>query len=65
MLKRGPARYRSKATGQYVSFDFANEHPDEAYRVNRTASPALVSAAVGGLLAASVAGGLLYRSRSR
>ncbi len=65
MLNRGTARYRSKATGQYVSFDFAREHPDEAYRVNRTASPARVAAVVGGLLAASVAAGALYRLRDR
>jgi hypothetical protein len=64
MFKRRPARYRSKSTGQFVSEDFASEHPDQAYAVNRRVSPPLVGAAAGGLIGMALAAGFYYRSRS-
>ena len=58
-----PARYRSRATGRYVSEDFARRHPDEAYSVNpRISAPLLVGIASGFLVIAAGAGTYL-RSR--
>jgi hypothetical protein len=63
MFNRRPPRYRSKTTGQYVSEDFAREHPRETYAVNRSVSPLLVCAVATGLLGVVVATGIYYRSR--
>ena len=65
MSNRQPARYRSRATGQYVSEDFAREHPEEPYAVNRRISPLLVCAVAAGLLGAVVAAGIYYRRQGR
>jgi hypothetical protein len=62
MIKSGPARYRSKTTGQFVSEDFAREHPDDAYAVGGRA-PLLLLGLAAGLLGLAVAAGLVYRSR--
>jgi hypothetical protein len=63
MFSQRPARYRSKTTGQYVSEDFARDHPDETYSVNRNASTPLVFAVGIGLLGLALAAGLAYRAR--
>lgn len=63
MFNRQPVRYRSKTTGQYVSEDFAREHPDETYAVDRRISPLLVCALAAGLLGVFVGAGIYYRSR--
>jgi hypothetical protein len=63
MFNQQPARYRPRTTGQYVSEDFAREHPDETYAVNRRVSPLLMGAVAAGLLGVVVAAGIYYRSR--
>jgi hypothetical protein len=65
MSNRQPPRFRSKTTGRYVSEDFAREHPDETYAVNRRISPLLVCAVAAGLLGAVVAAGIYYRRQGR
>jgi hypothetical protein len=58
-----PVRYRSKTTGRYVSEEFAREHRDETYAVNRGASRPLALAGLAALLGLAVSAGLYYRSR--
>jgi hypothetical protein len=63
MFKTRPARYRSKLTGQYVSEDFAHDHPDETYSPRRFGVWPLAVGAVAGLLGA--AGAVVAYRRAR
>lgn len=63
MLGRHSVRYRSKATGRYVSEEFAREHPDETRAVNAGLSRGLGVAVGAGLLAVAIAGGIYSRRR--
>jgi hypothetical protein len=58
----GPARYRSKTTGRYVSEDWSREHSDEAYPVNRSVPRLALAAALVGI-GLAVSAGIVYRSR--
>jgi hypothetical protein len=62
-LGRRPVRYRSKATGRYVSEEFAREHPEETRAVNARLSRGLGLAVGAGLLAVAIAGGMYSRRR--
>jgi hypothetical protein len=63
MIKQRPARYRSKTTGQFVSEDYAHEHPDEAYAVGGGPSRVLLIAVATGI--AAVALGAVFAARAR
>lgn len=63
VFTRGPARYRSRVTGRYVSEDFAREHPDEAHAVNRRPVAPLIPVLAIGVLGLAAAAAIVYRSR--
>jgi hypothetical protein len=63
MFGRQTTRYRSKATGRYVSEEFAREHPDETRAVDARPSRGLGLAVGAGLFAVAIAGGIVSRRR--
>jgi hypothetical protein len=63
VLHTRPVRYRSKATGRWVTEAFAREHPDETYAVNRGTPVTLAVAGLGALLVLAVSAGVFYRAR--
>jgi NAD(P)-dependent dehydrogenase (short-subunit alcohol dehydrogenase family) len=57
------ARYRSRTTGQYVSEEFAHEHPDDTYRLRRRRALPLIVAVAAGVVGLAALAAATYRSR--